>query len=422
MFGRHASRISKFLSTSVIVLVLTVLSACAQSATPTTPTFTNSTPIKIGFSYSTKGDFNADGPALKQGYELWAKEINAQGGLLGRQVVLDEVTDNSDPDVVKANYTRLITKDKVDLVFGPFSTLLTKAAAQIADKYNYALLEGAGGGPSVYDLNANTLRNHIIFAVSVPVVKNLDTFAYYLLSLPQDQRPTTAAYATENADPFTQPQVDEARARLTTGGIKKVSYQQYDPAQVKDYAPLADQIIASNAQVVVLGTLLPDLTGFIKEFQKKHYNPRAIIATAGPDAGSDFVKAVGLKATEGVFVPNGWYPTANTFQNAQMVNDYIAQYGGTANAINADTAEAYSVGQVLQQAATVANSVENGKLMQVLRSNTFNTVQGPVQFKSDGENELGLAFLFQWQHGGFLPVYPSFAASVNPEFPKASWS
>ena len=417
MFGRHASRISKFLSASVIVLVLIVLSACAQSATPTNPTFTNSTPIKIGFSYSTKGDFNADGPALKQGYELWAQMVNKNGGLLGRQVVLDEVTDNSDPDVVKANYTRLITKDKVDLVFGPFSTLLTKAASDVANTYHYALIEGAGGGPSVFNRG---LTN--IFAVSLPVVNNLDTFAYYLLSLPQDQRPTTAAYATEN-DPFTQPQVDRVKGRFEIGGIKTVgTYQVYDPAQVKDYTPLADKIIASNAQVVILGTLLPDLTGFIKEFQKKHYNPRAIIATAGPDAGNDFVKAVGLKATEGVFVPNGWYPTANTFQNAQMVSDYIAQYGGTANAINADTAEAYSVGQVLQQAATIANSVENGKLMQVLRSNAFNTVQGPVQFKSDGENELGLAFLFQWQHGGFLPVYPSFAASVNPEFPKASWS
>ena len=80
-----------------------------------------------------------------------------------------------------------------------------------------------------------------------------------------------------------------------------------------------------------MGTLLPDASALINRFHQQHYNPKALIATAGPDLGSAFVKAVGgTAATEGVFVPNGWYPEANTFQNSEMVNDYIAQYGGTA--------------------------------------------------------------------------------------------
>lgn len=47
------------------------------------------------------------------------------------------------------------------------------------------------------------------------------------------------------------------------------------------------------------------------------------IATAGPDQGQDFVKAVGgVQYAEGIFVPNGWWPQANNFQNAQMVQTY----------------------------------------------------------------------------------------------------
>ena len=105
-----------------------------------------------------------------------------------------------------------------------------------------------------------------------------------------------------------------------------------------------------------------------------------------------------------------------------MVQDYLAQYGGTADAINADVAEAYSVGQVLAQAATKINILDNSKLISELHSDTFNSVQGAVKFDETGQNTLGLAYLFQWQHGNFMPVYPSFAAVENPAFPKQPWA
>src|SRR5215469_4504160 len=302
----------------IATMALVGLSACGQSP----PAFQNQKPIKIGFSYSTSGDFSADGPATKQGYQLWADTINRDGGLLGRPVQLVAIPDNSDPAKVTANYQRLITVDHVDLVFGPFSTLLTKAASLVANHYGYAVVEGSGGGPSVFNRGLGN-----VFDVSLPVANNLLTFAYLILSLPQDVRPKTAAYATED-DPFTQPQVDLARQLLEKGGVKTVYYHVYPADTTKDYTPFAEGVIHSNAQVTILGTLLPDVTSFITTFRQHKYNPQALIATAGPDAGSDFIKAVGIKSTEGVFVPNGWYPQANNFQNAQMVQDYLAQYGG----------------------------------------------------------------------------------------------
>src|SRR5260370_38295007 len=146
----------------------------------------------------------------------------------------------------------------------------------------------------------------------------------------------------------------------------------------------------------------PDLTAFIKTFRQERYNPVSLIATAGPDAGTDFIKAVGLKSTEGIFVPNGWYPEATNFQNAQMVQDYLAQYGGSANAINADIAEAYAVGQVVQQAVTKIGSINNAALIRELNSgDTFNSVQGAVRFDLAtkagliGQNNLALSYRFQ---------------------------
>lgn len=415
----YISQLKKFLLLVCLISIISAgLSACAQDNSTTTTTTTSSNQgqnlIKIGISLSYSGDFKDDGLAMKQGYQLWAATINAQGGLLGRQVQLVILDDKSDPGIVAKNYETLIKTDHVDLVFGPFSSLLTKPSSVVANKYNYAMVEGSGGGPSVF---MQGLRN--VFDVSLSVTNNLSTFALFVLSLPQSLRPKTAAYVTED-DPFTQPQVDLAKTLLEKGGVHTVYYHVYPAATTNNFTPFADSIIRTNADIVLMGTLLPDAAGFITRFHQQHYNPKALIATAGPDLGSAFVKAVGgTAATEGVFVPNGWYPAANTFQNSEMVNDYIAQYGGTADAINADVAEAYSVGQVVQQAVTKNNSLDNVALIKELHSGvTFGTVQGSAQFDATGQNTLALAYLFQWQHGQFLSVYPNSVAAENPEFPK----
>jgi len=123
MTGWHFHRIRKF--TSAVVIALAALMAFTACGTSSTQTGSKS-PIVIGASLSTSGDFADDGKAFQQGYELWADQVNAHGGLLGRQVKLDIVADNSTPDQVTTNYQKLITVDKVDLTIGPYSSLLTK--------------------------------------------------------------------------------------------------------------------------------------------------------------------------------------------------------------------------------------------------------------------------------------------------------
>jgi branched-chain amino acid transport system substrate-binding protein len=395
-----------------VCLLLINLAACGSSSSPA-----NTTPIKIGFTLSLTGDFSADGMAFQQGYQLWADKVNSSGGILGRKVQLVSYDDASDANQVTTDYQKLITIDKVDLLFGPFSTLLTKPASAVANRYNYALVEGAGGGPSVFTQGLNN-----VFDVSLPVASALVNFTQWILALPAGQRPTTAAYATQD-DPFTQPQVDLARQKLEAGGVTTTSSQIY-PAETTDFTPIAQKLIQSNAQVIVTGTLLNDIAAFIQAFKQQHFNPKALVATAGPDQGADFLKAIGgASAAEGVFVPNGgWYPELNAPGNSDMVKAYLAKYGGTSADMSSDVAEAYSVGEVVAAAVTRNNSLSNSKLIQTLHSSTtFQSVQGPVKFDSTGQNTAAVAYLFQWQNGNLIPVYPASIASAPPEFPKPAW-
>ncbi len=396
---------------TTLALLLGIIAGCGGTSSGAT----NTTPITIGFTVSLTGDFSADGKAVEQGYQLWADDINAHGGLLGRQVKLDILDDASDPDQTTTDYQKLITVDKVDLTFGPFSTLLTKPASVVAHRYGYALVEGSGGGPSVFQQGLNN-----VFDVSLPVANNLVSFAQWILSLPAAERPKTAAYATQD-DPFTQPQVDLAKQLLEAGGVTTSYYKVY-PAETTDFTPIAQGIVSSGAQVDVFGTLLPDVTAFIQAMKAQHYNPQAIIATAGPDQGSQFLTNIGgASDAEGIFVPNGWYPTLNAPGNAAMVSAYIAKYGGTAADVSSDVPEAYSVGQVVAQAVAKNNSLDNTKLIATLHSDTFTSVQGDVKFDSTGQNTAANAYQFQWQNGQLLPVLPSAVASAPPEFPKPNW-
>ena len=89
----------------------------------------SSGPITIGVSVSLSGDFSADGLATKQGYETWAAYQNAHGGILGRKIKLEFLSDGSSPTQVVTNYQKLITVNHVNFVVGPYSTLLTKPAS-----------------------------------------------------------------------------------------------------------------------------------------------------------------------------------------------------------------------------------------------------------------------------------------------------
>ena len=331
------------------------------------------------------------------------------------------MSDSSSPAQVVTNYNKLIGSDKDALVFGPFSSLLTAPAARVAARYGYAFVEGAGGAPSVFGEGL-----HNVFDVSIPVKNNLVTFAQWIASLPASKRPKTAAYATVN-DPFTQPQIPVAQKILEGAGVKTVLSKVF-PAEVTDYTPIASQVASSGAQAVLLGSVdVPTVLGSSSHtFIQQHYSPKAFIATAGPDQGATFVKAVGAGNENGIFVPNGWYGGFKKADSEKMVQEYIAKYGGTPSDVNADVAEAYSVGQVLAQAVKATGGFNQQKILSYLHSGgTMNSVQGPVKFDSLGENLAQKTLTFQWQERGSScrRSRPHCRRpTTQPIYPKPAWS
>ena len=414
-----------FAMTAVTVLGLSALAACTSSSTSNgTPVATSQPtgPITIGASLSLTGDFSADGQAFKRGYELWAKDVNAHGGILGRKVELTILNDGSLPNQVVTNYQTLFGADHVQLAFGPFSSLLTNPASSVAARFGMALVEGAGGAPSVFDTPSNQ-ADHNVFDVSLPIADEMLPFVNWIASLPAIERPKTAAYPMAE-DPFADPPVQLVQTELQKLGIRTV-YSNTFPEEVADYKGPADQVAASRAELVVLGsTDVPTVGAFMQAFEQQHYTPRMFIAAAGPDQGDAFTSAVGTGNADGMMVPDGWYPGYANPTSQQMVREYVAQFGGTTSGVNADVAEAYSVGQVVAQAVKATGGTANAKIITYLHSGVpLTTVQGPVKFDALGENGAAAAFVFQWQKGNFRQVLPSrTTGSVSITTTKPPWA
>jgi len=411
---------------TVTVLGLSALAACTSSSNSSgaTPASTSrpTGPITIGASLSLTGDFSADGQAFEKGYQLWAKDVNAHGGILGRQVKLTILNDGSSQNQVLTNYQTLFGADHVQLAFGPFSSLLTSPASSVAARFGMALMEGAGGAPSVFDTPSNQ-ADHNVFDVSLPIADEMLPFVNWIASLPAEQRPKTAAYPMAQ-DPFADPPVLLAQTELQKLGVRTV-YSKVFPEEVASYKGPADQVAASGADLVVLGsTDVPTVQAFMQAFEQQHYTPKMFIAAAGPDQGSSFTSAVGAGNADGMMVPDGWYPGYADPVSRQMVREYVAQNGGTASGVNADVAEAYSVGQVIAQAVTATGGTDNAEIISYLHSGVaLKSVQGLVKFDALGENGAAAAFVFQWQKGTFRQVLPSATTgSVSITATKPPWS
>src|SRR5439155_742850 len=107
----------------------------------------------------------------------------------------------------------------------------------------------AGGGkPPIFDEKLHNL----FFAQPAPVVQSADVFASYILSLPADQQPKTAAYPSLD-DPFASPIADAVRAKFEAAGIKTV-YNKIYPSESVDMTPIVTQVASLNPDIVVSGT------------------------------------------------------------------------------------------------------------------------------------------------------------------------
>ena len=373
-----------------------------EAPVPTTP----AEPVVIGASLPLTGRFSEPGTAAKQGYETWADLVNQSGGLLGRPVELIIVDNASDQDTAVADYEKLITVDQVDLVVGPFSSFLVIPTSEVAARYGYAFVEPAGGAPDVF----NRGLTNLFFAQPARGDQQAVPFADYILGLPDGERPQTYAVVSQD-DPFTLGVMDGLKELLNAGGLDLVFDEIYAP-ETTDFSAIALQVADLDPDLIIGGTVLEDSIGQIRAYAEAGYNPRYAFYTTGPSLPGPFKEALG-DLTERIYSSISWFPEAPGFQNADFVAAYTSKFGVAASDVPEDAANAFTVGQVLQQAAENIGSIDNAALIEELHKSSFDTIVGPLSFDEVGGPQ-GSFMLLQWQGDSYTIIGPTDRAQGLP--------
>jgi branched-chain amino acid transport system substrate-binding protein len=388
--------------------------SAAASLAVACPSPASTGPIVIGVSQALTGDKSDPGTAIQHGYQVWAKEVNDAGGLLGRQVKFKTYDNQSLADTAVSQMERLATVDKVDLMFGPFSSALTIPTSAVANKYGYAFIEGAGGAPAVFQRNFD----NVFFVQPATADHQADPFVQYILSLPADQRPASAAYPQQD-EPFVSATEDGAQKALEAAGIKTAYKDVYPPTQT-DFASIAAAVKASGADIVLGGTIGSDSMAQTQAYSAINYQPKAVYYTSGPSTVGPFKQALGAKVA-GIYSGDGWIQTSKAPGNDKFVSEYHAMFPKEQD-IGTESAEGYSVGQVLQAAVTATNCIDNKTIIDWLHANKVQTIQGLIGWDAVGRPN-GSYLLEQYQNGELHVVAPAGDPNkdADPQYPKPNW-
>ncbi|MFJ4255256.1 amino acid ABC transporter substrate-binding protein [Microbacterium sp. NPDC090003] len=370
-------------------------------------------PIVIGISLPLTGDFSEPGKGVERGYEAWRDIVNENGGLLGRQVELKILDDQSNADRVVSDYESLIAQDGVDLVFGPFSTRLVVPSARVAQEYGMLFVEPAGAAAEVFEQGFDNL----FYAAPAIANDHYNNLADYLLALPEDQRPETAAVAAMD-DPFAQGTAYGLRDKLEEAGVEILVDEVYPP-NTTDFSTIAAKIAQSDADIVIGGTQYQDAVNLIIALQQLNYQPELAAFSTAP-TNPEFAAAIG-GATEGILAPTGYSPDSQFPSNIEFVEKYTEMHG---NPPAEDEANAYTTGQVVAAAVEAVGCAEQGECQQQLidwlRDNEVETVVGPLSWDETGK-PTGAHLIQQWVGGEIRIVLPEDVKETDFLFPKPTW-
>ncbi|MFW6773958.1 amino acid ABC transporter substrate-binding protein [Nocardioides sp. CPCC 205120] len=370
--------------------------------------------IVIGISLPLTGDFSEPGKGVQRGYEAWADYTNENGGLLGKQVRLVILDDQSNADRVASDYERLINQEGADLIFGPFSTRLVVPAAQVAQDYGFLFVEPAGAADEVFEQGFDNL----FYAAPAVADDHYNLLAEHILAMPEDQRPKTAAYATMD-DPFAQGTAYGLRDKLAAAGVETVVDEVYPP-NTTDFSNIAAQIADSDADMVVGGTQYQDAVNLIVSLQQLGYQPDLAAFSTAP-TNPEFPAAIGERV-DGIVSPTGYTPEATFPENQEFVEFFTEKHG---HAPSEDEANAWTTGEVVAAAVEGADCADPSQecqqsLIDWLRDNEVDTVVGPLTWDAQGRPE-SAHLIQQYVDGEIRIVMPTDLAEAEFVFPKPAW-
>lgn len=354
-------------------------------------------PITLGATASLTGTLAATGTSMSYGYQLAVDQINANGGVLGRQLELDMQDDQSDAAIVTRQYTEFLGTNEVDAVLSPYGSALAGPAAQLAERYQTPMVHSQTSSPAVFDGTEWSVMAGI--TPGLTVFEGLPTFAV-------ENGVPRITLVNNDLDAFTAICGGVVSA-IESAGAELVAEIEY-AASTSDFSSTALRIAEGDPDVVLGCSTVQDAIGLTRALDQAGFRPDALIYPTSSDPA--YPEALGPLAERTMGYAE--FNLALGYERAQEFADGLQETYGVP--VNSTAAGAYATVQVLAAAIEQAGSTDKAAVNAALREGTFSTIIGDYTVDAQGIQTGYEPLFFQYQDSAQAVVYPSELAGAVP--------
>jgi branched-chain amino acid transport system substrate-binding protein len=358
-------------------------------------------PIKIGMTLGITGKYSEICDMQIKAFKLWEKDINQRGGILGRKVNLVIYDDTGDPQTARDLYEYLITRDKVDLVFAPYSSELTRAILPVTQKYGYPVIASGSA-----EFRSWQKENKNLFGYFTPSNKYTVGF---LEMLTQYGFENVAIAFTE--DTFPHNVATGAKEWAERFGLRVIFFSSIGkgPGDIMDIAKNARRL---RAQALIVCGYYNDAVNMRLALKKISWYPRAYYASVGPTLPS-YARRFGKDANY-TFSSSQWehlgkLPGSRAFYKLFLKTYHVKP--------SYHSAAAFTAGEILEAAVKKAQALDRAKISHALATMETMTIMGRYgDDRKIGKQTKQFPLIIQIQQGRNEIVWPEHLRTSKPVF------
>ncbi len=356
--------------------------------------------VKVGFLNSLSGTMAISETTVFKSLSLAADEINADGGVLGKQIEIVSEDGQSEPTVFAEKATKLIQQDCVAAVFGGWTSSSRKAMLPVFEGNDSLLFypvqyEGLEASPNIFYTGATTNQQ---------IIPGLD----YL----KDEKGIESIFLVGSDYVFPRTANAIIRAYAEEYGIE-VKGEEYQPLGSTSFGTVVDKVKAAGADAV-FNTLNGDSNvAFFKEYRGKGLTAEKMPVVSVSIAEEE-VPGVGVDNLVGQYTAWNYYQTIDSPVNDSFVTAFKAANG--AKAVTSDPMEAaYTSLYLWKGMVEEAGSFDTDAVTDAADGITFDAPEGTVTVNGENHHIAKTALVGEIQPNGLIDTVWSSEEPVEPD-------
>jgi branched-chain amino acid transport system substrate-binding protein len=367
--------------------------------------------VKVGVLLPLTGAQAKFGEIEKRSFEMAAEEINAMGGVNGKKIELLFEDDTGKPDVGRSGMEKLISREKVPVITGGYSSSVTAAAAPVAQRFQVPFVICTGSADDITEKGYDYIFRINQFASEYP-----NAVESFLKEVAKDVKTVALLYENSAFGQSSSKSFEEDAKRL---GLKIVVKEGYQAGAI-DFKPILTKVKAANPDMIYMVSYVMDASLLMRQSKELRINPKMFVGGGAGFTLPEFAKSAG-DAANGVFSATLWIETL-PFPGAKAYFDKFKKKYGSETEYHG--AEAYAAMYVVADALKRAKSITPKDVREALTKTDMKTAFGPVKFisydKKTQQNKLD-TYLVQWQNGELDAVWPKSSATKKYIYPTPPW-